>query len=85
MKLSVCLLAMVAVFYSGCVKDPEPNEVDKVSIISIAPSSGPAGTRIIIKGAHFGVDPSDNIVRFKRQSSPPDFVRHSISDGGLFL
>lgn len=42
MKLSVCLLAMVAVFYSGCVKDPEPNEVDKVSIISIAPSSGHA-------------------------------------------
>lgn len=64
MKVSICLLTMVAVFYSACVKDPEPNEVDKVSIISIVPSSGPAGTRVVIKGAHFGVSPSDNIVRF---------------------
>jgi len=60
---------MVAVFYAGCVKDPEPKEADKVSIISIAPSSGPAGTRVVIKGAYFGADPSDNIVKFNNDSA----------------
>jgi hypothetical protein len=75
MKIPGCLLAMVAVLYSGCVKEPEPvlepetNEADKVSIISIAPSSGPAGTKVVIKGAHFGVNPSNNIVRFNNDSA----------------
>ncbi|OQP66254.1 hypothetical protein A3860_12175 [Niastella vici] len=60
---------MPALFFSGCVKDPGPAEADKVSISSIAPSSGPAGTRVVIKGAHFGVDPSDNIVKFNNDSA----------------
>jgi IPT/TIG domain len=69
MKRPLCLLAILAVFYSGCSKEPEGNEVNNVSIISIAPSSGPAGTMVVIKGAHFGVDPSGNIVRFNNDSA----------------
>ena len=69
MKLPLCLLAIFTIIFSGCSKGPGRNEVDKVSIISIAPSSGPAGTTVVIKGAHFGVNPSDNIVRFNNDSA----------------
>jgi hypothetical protein len=64
MKILLCLLIIIAVFCSGCVKEPDANEADKVSIISIAPSSGSAGTMVVIKGAHFKEDPSENIVKF---------------------
>ncbi len=69
MKSSLCLLAILAIFYLGCSKGPDPNNLDKVSIISSAPSSGPAGTTVVIKGTHFGDDPSDNIVRFNNDSA----------------
>lgn len=64
MKLPVYLLAILATVFSACTRGPETNGVDKVSITSIAPSSGPAGTTVVIKGANFDTDPSVNIVKF---------------------
>ena len=69
MRLSVSLFIVFAVVYSGCSKEPEPQDVDKVSISLITPSNGPAGTTVVIKGAHFGVDPSDNIVMFNNNAA----------------
>jgi hypothetical protein len=67
MKHPLCLMAILAVFYSGCVKAPPPNEPEKVSIISITPTSGPVGATVVIKGTHFADDPSDIIVNRKRK------------------
>lgn len=64
MKFTLCLFAILAVFYSGCSKGPGTNDAEKVSIISIAPSSGPAGTTVVIKGSHLGADPLETIVKF---------------------
>jgi len=64
MKIPLCLLAILAVFYSGSSKGPGSTNSEKVSILSITPSSGPAGTTVVIKGSHFGLDPSENIVKF---------------------
>jgi hypothetical protein len=64
MKHPLSLLTILAFFYSGCIKAPPPDEPEKVSIISIAPTSGPAGTTVVIKGTHFAADPSENIVKF---------------------
>jgi hypothetical protein len=69
MKLPIYLLMIVVVFYTGCSKGPLMKVVNKVSIISIAPSHGPAGTSVVIKGANFGVDFSDNIVKFNNDSA----------------
>ena len=69
MKFPAWLLATFVLLYTACVKSPGPNKDDKVSITSIVPASGPAGTKVVIKGAHFGVDPSDNIVRFNNDSA----------------
>lgn len=76
MKLPVSLIIVFAVVYTGCTKDPEPKDVDKVSISLITPSNGPAGTTVVIKGAHFGVDPSDNIVMFN--NNPADVLAFSV-------
>lgn len=64
MKLPVYILVVLFIFYSSCTKGPSTNKVEQVSIISITPSSGPAGTNVVIKGADFGADTSDNIVKF---------------------
>lgn len=48
MKLSACLLATFVLLYTACVKSPGPNEDDKVSITTIVPASGPAGTTVVI-------------------------------------
>jgi IPT/TIG domain len=69
MKLPIFLLTIVIVFCTGCAKEPVPNEVNKVSIISIAPASGPAGTTVVIKGDNFGDDLSDNIVKFNNDTA----------------
>jgi len=69
MKIRNCLLLAIVVFYTGCSKGPALNDAREVSISSIAPSSGPAGTTVIIKGANFGINRSDNIVRFNKDSA----------------
>jgi hypothetical protein len=68
MKLPIWLM-IVVVFYTGCSREAELNEVNNISIISITPSSGPAGTTVVIKGSNFGVDLSDNVVRFNNDSA----------------
>ena len=55
---------MVAVLHGACSKDPGENEPKTVSITSIVPASGPAGTSVVIKGANFSVTPAENIVKF---------------------
>jgi hypothetical protein len=69
MQLRSCLFIIVVVFCTGCSRGPGLNKEHKVSIISITPSSGPAGTTVIIKGANFGLNPSDNIVRFNKDTA----------------
>jgi hypothetical protein len=63
MRLPVYLLS-ITLFYTGCSKDPQQKKPDQVSITSIAPSIGTAGTTVVIKGTHFKTDPSDNLVWF---------------------
>jgi hypothetical protein len=69
MKLPIGLLVIVVVFCTACSKGPELRVVNEVSIISIMPTSGPAGTRVVIKGSNFGDDLSDNVVKFNNDSS----------------
>jgi hypothetical protein len=69
MKFSIFLLIIVVVFQAGCTKQPVLNEIEKVSIISISPSSAYAGSIVVIKGANFELNKSDNIVRFNNDSA----------------
>ena len=69
MKSSIFFLIIVIVFHTGCTKQDVINEITKASIISITPTSGPAGTIVVIKGANFGADMLDNIVRFNNDSA----------------
>ncbi|MEX6690202.1 IPT/TIG domain-containing protein [Danxiaibacter flavus] len=85
MKRPLCILVIVAAFYAGCSKEPKelkPSGPEKVSITSIAPSSGLAGTKVVIKGAHFGVNPLDNIVTFNNN---PAVVFSSSADSLIVI
>ena len=68
MKLAFFFLIII-VFIAGCAKEPDPNRQSQVFITSIAPSSGSAGTTVVIKGANFGVDVKDNVVMFNKDSA----------------
>lgn len=65
----------------GCSKNDIPEIVNNVSIISISPSSGPAGTVVVIKGANFAVNVSDNLTKFNNDSA----VVLSASDDSLVV
>ncbi|HEY0678963.1 MAG TPA: IPT/TIG domain-containing protein [Chitinophagaceae bacterium] len=69
MKLFICLLVIVAILFAGCSKEPEVEEVKNVLINSIVPSSGPAGTTVVIKGINFASAPSENLVKFNNTSA----------------
>ena len=56
MKIRIYFLMIAVVFYAGCSKVAVVSGTDKVSIISISPSSGPAGTTVVITGSNYGSD-----------------------------
>ncbi|MEP7232922.1 MAG: IPT/TIG domain-containing protein [Ginsengibacter sp.] len=69
MKLTVWLFVIIIAAQVGCTKNDIPLKVKNVAIISISPSSGRAGTVVVIKGANFAADVSDNLMKFNNDSA----------------
>ena len=69
MKFTRWLFVVVIGMQAACSKNNTPGIVNNVSIISISPSSGPAGTVVTIKGTNFGASVSDNLTKFNNDSA----------------
>jgi len=69
MKFISWVFVVIIGLQAGCSKNATPAIVNNVSNISISPSSGPAGTTVIIRGANFGASVSDNLVKFNNDSA----------------
>ena len=63
------LVILLALLCISCAKPSDPPPTEKPSILSITPSSGPPGTRVVIKGAHFAATSLNNLVRFNHDSA----------------
>jgi IPT/TIG domain len=81
MKLTFGVFIIIVIFQIGCSKKDNPNIAKSVSIYSITPSSGSANTIVVIKGADFGPDITDNLVKFNNDSA----VVLSASDDSLVV
>ncbi len=69
MKYIRRLFVIIIVIQCGCSKKDTPVKVNNVSITSISPASGEAGTLVTIKGANFAVSATDNLVKFNNDSA----------------